>query len=132
MQVMRPVTPDDLDQLLELTSLTGFGLTTLPHDRDLLRRRIRASERGFEQVDDASPKGETYLFVMEDLKTGKIVGTSGIVSKVGGFDPFYAYKIESSVIQSEMLNVRKEVKTLHLVLEHNGPCEIGSLFLHPD
>jgi len=31
-----------------------------------------------------------------------------------------------------MLNVRKEIPTLHLVMEHNGPCEIGSLFLHPD
>ena len=31
-----------------------------------------------------------------------------------------------------MLNVRKDVRTLTLVEEHNGPCEIGSLFLHPD
>ena len=31
-----------------------------------------------------------------------------------------------------MLDVRKEIQTLALVEEHNGPCEIGSLFLHPD
>ena len=132
MLVIRPVVPADLDQLMELTKLTGFGLTTLPHDRELLHKRIRQSRRGFESMDDAAPHGDAYLFVMEDLHTGRVVGTCGCVSKVGGFEPFYAYKIEKSVIESDMLKVRKEVETLHLITEHNGPCEIGSLFLHPD
>jgi arginine N-succinyltransferase len=131
MLVIRPIEPRDLDALMELTELTGFGLTTLPHDHDLLKRRIRESEHGFDQVDESEPRGEAYLFVLEDLGTGKIIGTSGVVSKVGGFDPFYAYRIESQIIASDMLKVRKEVKTLHLVTEHNGPSEIGSLFLHP-
>ena len=77
------------------------------------------------------PRGERYLFVMEDTESGKIVGTSGIVSKVGGFEPFYVYKIEKKVRESKTLNIRKEVQTLHLVAEHDGPCEIGSLFLSP-
>jgi arginine N-succinyltransferase len=132
MVIIRPVTLDDLDQLLELAKLTGYGLTTLPKDRELLRRRIRASRHGFDSIDDLSPRGEPYLFVMEDLRTGSVVGTSGVVAKVGGFEPFYAYKVETSIIESKMLNVRKEIKTLHLVLEHNGPCEIGSLFLRPE
>src|SRR5215510_4213787 len=99
MLVIRPVIAEDLEQLLELTKLTGFGLTTLPHDRELLRKRIRASQRGFDQMDDASPHGEPYLFVMEDLRNGRVVGTCGVASKVGGFEPFYAYKVESSVIE---------------------------------
>ncbi|MEX0775493.1 MAG: arginine N-succinyltransferase [Phycisphaeraceae bacterium] len=133
MLIIRPVNLDDLDHLLELTTLTGFGLTTLPHDRELLRKRIRASQRGFEKMaDEENPSGEAYLFVMEDLRTGAVVGCCGVVSKVGGFEPFYAYQIESTTIESQMLKVRKEVRTLHLVAEHNGPCEIGSLFLHPD
>ena len=41
-------------------------------------------------------------------------------------------EIETSTIHSYLLKVHKEAKTLHLVQEHNGPCEIGSLFLHPD
>jgi arginine N-succinyltransferase len=132
MVVIRPVTLNDLDPLLELATLTGFGLTTLPRDRDLLTRRIRESLRGFEKVEDDRPAGECYLFVMEELRNGRIVGTCGVVSKVGGFEPFYAYKVETTVHESEMLNVRKEIQTLHLVTEHNGPCEIGSLFLHPE
>lgn len=131
MFVIRPVTPADLESLVELAAITGFGLTTLPHDREFLRRRIRQSQHAFEQVDDAAPRGETYLFVLEDMPTGRVVGTCGIVSKVGGFDPFYAYRVETEVISSEVLKVRKEIGTLHLVREHNGPSEIGSLFLHP-
>jgi arginine N-succinyltransferase len=69
---------------------------------------------------------------MEDLSTGKVVGTCGVVSKVGGFEPFYAYRIETTIHESKMLKVRKEVRTLHLVAEHNGPSEIGSLFLAPE
>ena len=132
MIVIRPITLEDLDPLLELTKVVGFGLTTLPQDRQLLRRRILDSQHGFERLEDERARGETYLFVMEDLKTGKVVGTSGIVSKVGGFEPFYAYKIETAIHESDTLGVRKEVRFLKLVTEHNGPCEIGSLFLSPE
>lgn len=132
MLVIRPVTLDDVDALVELAHLTAFGLTTLPRDRALLERRVRESLRGFEKVHDEQPRGETYLFVLEDLLTGQIAGTSGIVSKVGGFEPFYAYLIKTQTLTSKTLNIRKQVRSLNLVTEHNGPSEIGSLFLHPN
>src|SRR4051794_29713097 len=130
MYVIRPITLDDLPALVDLTRITGFGLTTLPNDEKLLKRRIKESLRGFEKLtDDDPPIGETYLFVLEHLPTKEICGTCGIVSKVGGFEPFYAYRIETSIHQSEVLKARKEIRTLHLVQMHSGPCEIGSLFL---
>jgi arginine N-succinyltransferase len=140
--VVRPVRADDLSALLDLAGLTSFGLTTLPKDADFLRGRIRDSEEGLGRLDAERPgdqggparmpRGESYLFVMEETSTGRVVGTSGIVSKVGGFEPFYAYRIETSIHESAMLGVRKEIQTLHLVKEHDGPCEIGSMFLHPN
>ena len=42
-----------------------------------------------------SPGGESYLFVMEDSESKKVIGACGIVSKVGGFQPFYGYRIET-------------------------------------
>jgi arginine N-succinyltransferase len=132
MYVIRPITLDDLPALLDLTRQTGFGLTTLPHDEKLLRRRIKQSLRGFEELtDDDPPIGETYLFVLEHAPTGRIWGTCGIASKVGGYEPFYAYRIDTSIHQSDILHTRKEIQTLHLVQMHSGPCEIGSLFLDP-
>lgn len=132
MYLIRPISLDDLPALLELAQQTGFGLTTLPCDEKLLRRRIKDSLRGFEELSDGdAPMGETYLFVLEKAPTGTVCGTCGIVSKVGGFEPFYAYRIETSVHASQILNIRKEIQTLHLVEQHSGPCEIGSLFLSP-
>lgn len=131
MVIIRPVHPDDIDSLMDLASQTSFGLTTLPHDRPMLKRRIKESQRGFSHMAD-KPGGETYLFVMEDVEKRKVVGTAGIVSKVGGFEPFYSYRIVSTLAESKTLKVRKEIKALHLVEEHNGPSEIGSLFLAPE
>src|SRR4051794_23844741 len=99
MLVFRPVTPDDLQQLNDLANLAGFGLTTLPKDPDLLRNRIMESARSFERLtlsaralaaqsltaaqpahssqsahtsQSERPGGEIYLFVLEDLHTGRI------------------------------------------------------------
>ncbi|MEJ2716046.1 MAG: arginine N-succinyltransferase [Deltaproteobacteria bacterium] len=131
MMVVRPVREEDVGQLVELAVSASFGLTSLPRDRDLLAKRIAKSLRSF-QVETTEPGGELYLFVMEDTATDTIAGTSGIVSKVGGFEPFYAYRVETCLHQSEMLQIRKEVQTLNLVAEHSGPCEIGGLFLAPE
>ena len=131
MLVIRPIKQEDLHPLMGLVTQASYGLTSLPKDRKLLEQRILDSVHSFEKMAD-KPAGESYLFVMEDLATGQLAGTTGIVSKVGGFEPFYAYRIKTSVHESTMLNVHKEVQTLHLVQEHSGPCEIGSLFLAHD
>jgi arginine N-succinyltransferase len=131
MVVIRPVREEDLGQLIELAGTAGFGLTSLPKDEELLGKRIAQSLRSF-RIKPDQPGGELYLFVMEDPDAGKIVGTSCIVSKVGGFEPFYAYRIKTSVHESAALGIRKEIPTLHLVVAHSGPCEIGGLFLGPD
>ncbi|HSI36774.1 MAG: arginine N-succinyltransferase [Phycisphaerae bacterium] len=132
MYVIRPIALDDLPHLLALSAQTGFGLTTLPNDEKLLRRRIRQSVHAFEKLgDDDPPLGDAYLFVLERTDTREVCGTCGITSKVGGFEPFYAYRVETAVHASAILNVRREIRTLHLVETHDGPCEIGSLFLAP-
>jgi arginine N-succinyltransferase len=134
MVFIRPASPDDLGALLELAGDAGVGLTTLPKDRDLLRRRILKSCRSFENIPDrqGGPGGESYLLIMQDAETGRVVGASGIVSKVGGFEPFYAFQIKTEVHDCDVLKVHTEVPYLQLVRDHNGPAEIGSLFLSPD
>jgi len=131
MVVIRAVRAGDLGALLELAQLAGVGLTTLPKDEKLIAQRVAKSEASLLKLADR-PGGETYIFVMEDLDTKKVVGTCGIVSKVGGFEPFYAYNIETKLFESKVIHVSKVVPILRLVEEHDGPCEIGSLFLHPD
>jgi arginine N-succinyltransferase len=69
---------------------------------------------------------------MQDVDSGKVIGASGVVSKVGGFEPFYAYRLESQPLDSDFLKIHKNISVLQLVREHDGPAEVGSLFLSPD
>ncbi|GAB6063216.1 arginine N-succinyltransferase [Deferrisoma palaeochoriense] len=130
MMVLRPVRVDDLEAVVGLVGASGYGLTSLPKDPDLLADRVRDGAEAFGR-EIRKPGGESYLFVLEDLETGAIAGTSGIVAKVGGFEPFYTYRLETHELVSEVLGIRREIRCLHLVREHSGPCEIGSLYLSP-
>lgn len=131
MFIIRPIKSTDIDALMELLTQSGHGLTSLPKDRDIIANKILISERSFEHRGDR-PNGESYLFVMEELYTGKIVGVSGLISKIGGFDPYYFYRLKEETKSSPMLNIQKNVKSLHIEKVHSGPAEICSLFLTPE
>lgn len=130
MVFIRPIRAADLDALVDLAGQTGYGMTTLPPDRAVLQRRIEESELAF-SLKMEKPRGETYLFVLEDAAIGKVVGVSGIVSKVGGFDPFYSYRIREQRHFSTMLKVDKNIPMLELTVNYDGPAIVGSLFLLP-
>jgi arginine N-succinyltransferase len=130
MFVIRPINENDLDALMELLEGSGHGLTSLPKDRDIIKNKIIISQRSFEHRGDR-PNGESYLFVMEELFTGKICGVSGIISKIGGFEPYYFYRLKTEMMTSAMLKLEKEVKSLHFEKTHSGPAEICSLYLDP-
>ncbi len=130
MFVVRPVRREDLKQLLALSALARAGLTTFPHNERILKRRIEDSVHAF-QRGATHPDGETYFFVMEDLSTRKIVGTCGIIAKIGGYHPSYTYKIKTLARRSREFGIKREIQYLELKKEYNGPTEIGTLFLNP-
>jgi arginine N-succinyltransferase len=130
MQVVRPVRLEDTPQLFTLIGQAEYGLTTLQISQELLEERVRNSLASF-AAPKSKPAGQPYVFVLEDLTDGSILGTSAIYSKVGGYEPFYSYEIKTAIHESAQLGIRKEIQVLHLKKEHNGPTEIGSLFLNP-
>ncbi len=131
MFIIRPIAGKDLDGLMKLLEKSGHGLTSLPKDPEVLKKRIRISERSFLHREDG-PGGEDYLFVMEELFTGKIVGVCAIISKIGGFQPYYFYRLEKTHHESKSVNVKNDITSLHFHPIHNGPAEICSLYLHPE
>ncbi len=131
MFIIRPIKEDDLDGLMTLLEESGHGLTSLPKDREIIRAKILFSERSFAHRTDG-PNGESYLLVMEELFTGKIVGVSGIISKIGGFEPTWFYRLKEEKMVSPMLDIENHVKSLHVEKTHSGPAEICSLFLSPE
>jgi len=131
MFIIRPVKIEDIDQIVALASQAKAGLTTLPYDQKILSQRIELSIASFSKNVE-KPEGELYFFVLEEIASHRILGTCAIVSKVGGFEPFYTYEIKTAVKESKLLNVKKEIQYLQLLKDHSGPSEIGTLFLHPD
>ncbi len=128
---VRPAVDADLDPLYALILRSDDGLTSLKITRQQLHDRLESSTFAFRRQSQKMT-GLPYVFVMEDIESGAVVGTSSIYSKVGGYEPFYAYKIEKSIHQSKELGVYREIDVLHLQKVHDGPTEIGSLFLLPE
>lgn len=132
MLIIRPISHNDLNGLMELLEESGFGLTSLPKDPEVLLRRIEHSEHSFAIKRRSKPNGEDFLFVMEDIFKGKIVGVCGIISKIGGFDPSYFYQLKEESLSSSMLKVKNKIHSMHVHKVHSGPAEICSLFLASD
>ncbi len=131
MHVLRPIRESDLPGLVTLARATGGGLTTLPPDEAFLGDRIDESLRAF-RPRVRQPGGEYYLFALEDTATGELVGVSGIMARVGGFDPWYSYALRTEVHAHAPLGIDRPIPVLHLKTEHRGPSEVCSLFLRPD
>lgn len=131
MLLVRPAQAADLDALVALAQGAGIGLTTLSKDADVLRNRLEEARHAF-RPGVRRAGGESYFFVLEDLMTGRLAGCCGIVALVGGYEPFYCYQIETTRKSSKQLGISSEVRALHLVADHKGPSEIGTLFLRPD
>ncbi|HBE69119.1 MAG TPA: arginine N-succinyltransferase [Planctomycetaceae bacterium] len=129
--LVRSVTLEDFDQLWGLVEKATYGMTTLQISREQLRERIEQSDFAFRRSTEKAT-GDPYVFVMVDSESGKLVGLSCIFSKTGGYEPFYSYRRITQTHYSGLLEKSVEVETLHLAKIHDGPTEIGSLFLLPD
>ncbi len=128
MWVVRAVELDDLDSLLALIRTATKGLTSLQLDRTRLLDRIEQSVFAFSRS-SPSPWGEPYVLVMADTETGEVVGTATVFAKTGGYQPFYTYQVVTTDHHSELLGVHQRRTRLELLRIHDGPTEIGSLFL---
>lgn len=129
--IVREVSTADLDPLWELIGHANTGMTSLKIDQEQLADRIERSHFAFRRTQE-HPEGAPYVFVMQDTASGKLVGTSCIFSKTGGYEPFYAYRVVSEIHTSALLEQSREIRALHLIKIHNGPTELGGLFLLPD
>jgi arginine N-succinyltransferase len=129
--VFRPVGEHDLPGLRHLADVIQDGMTTLPPEDSALEDRIHQSLRAFDyRIKKAG--GDHYLFALEEVGSGTVVGTSGIIARVGGFDPFYTYEVRRERLVHQPLGIDHEMDVLHLKLDHKGPSEVCTLSLRPE
>lgn len=128
--IIRPIAQSDLDALQQIALESGPGFTSLVNDRDLLAAKIDRSMTSF-QRQPPEPGDESYLFVLEDPRTGEIMGTTGIEATVGLTRPLYHYHRSQMVHHSPELGLFRRVDVINLCNHYTGCAEICTLFLRP-
>lgn len=123
MFIIRPIRTDDIEKFYEFANKAQVGITSLPRDQELLKKKIQHSLQSFRSV-IANPQNEYYLFVLEDISTGQVGGISAIQSVSGTPDPLYFFEIHT-------LSHPRPLRTLESVTIRHGPSEICTLYLDP-
>ncbi len=130
MIIVRPSKFADLPGIEKLVNESAARLSTLPSDRDKLGEKVDCSIRSFAGDDEISGK-ERYLFVMEDVESNEIIGTSGIDACAGNGAPFYNYRLDELIHFSQQLEVYNEVDILYMTHELTGTTTLCSLSISP-
>jgi arginine N-succinyltransferase len=129
--LLRPAQPADLPVLERFATASAYGITTLPPNRAQLAERLQRSAGAFASEDAASGE-EIYLFVVEDVERGTVVGTSGIAASAGFADRFFSYRNEYVVRASARLGASKRTHTLHLCHDLTGVTLLTSFYVEPE
>lgn len=129
MFLLRDVHPDDIDQLQAIASL--LNSINLPDDREGLARIVNVSMRSFSGTLD-DPDDARYLFVLEEVATRRIVGTSMIIAAHGTpSDPHNYLAVDVDERFSSTLGSVFRHKTLLYKQSFTPHTELGALILHP-
>lgn len=131
MQVLRPIALDDLDGLLHMAQTAGAGFTSLPPVAEILQAKIELSMQSFEAT-VTKPGHERYMFVLEDFERGKVGGCCAVEAACGLDEPFYNYRVGTTVHASRELKIYNLVPTLYLSNDYTGTSVLCSLYLAPE
>jgi len=148
MFVIRQAQTSDLNTLLKLARMVHF--INLPPDRDVILHKIRNSRASFARARGADPAqnggleaaparprggagaSPAYMFVLEDSDTGNPVGSSAIISEMGSpGNPNIKLRLKRRQMFSEDLQAGATHVTARLVLDEDGPTELGGLIVGP-
>ncbi|WP_336365880.1 arginine N-succinyltransferase [Marinobacter sp. C2H3] len=125
MWVVRPARPEDQKAILGIVGARSARLSsTLPGEPGPLARRIDHSLASFagKSTGDVPPR---FLFVLEDVRTGEVLGTAGIDAQAGNGEPFYNYRRDALIHASHELGVSSRVDVLypsHGLTDHTLLC----------
>ncbi|MEX1058256.1 MAG: arginine N-succinyltransferase, partial [Natronospirillum sp.] len=127
MALIRPIAESDLDALITMAHESGIGVTSLPDDPALMRRKLTRAVASFKQ--QLNPEDAHYLFVLQETMDGPPVGLCGIEARIGRDEVWYNYRIGEVIQASKALGLHRRTLTLFLSNDMTGATELGSLYL---
>lgn len=128
MYLVRPIEEKDLRSLLDFANESSLGMRSLPKNPSLLEEKIHHSIESFLGIKNPR-KVAIYLFVLEDLVNGKMIGCSGITEKTGLDRPLCYYALEKMKHTSSHLRLVEEMEILRPTTQWHGPSELISLYI---
>lgn len=149
MFVIRRARMDDAPTLLKMAKMVHF--INLPADQDIITEKIINSRASFERaagvnrkqltpkrhsgsggISEKTAQAELFMFVLDDTDSPGCLGTSQIVSQMGGpGNPNVCFKLEHREKYSESLKFGTRTMVARIHLDESGPTEIGGLILQP-
>ncbi len=119
----------DVDQILSVAK--HLDTVNLPASRKFIERIVDLSVRSFSG--EPPPLEREYLFVLEDLDSGQIVGTSIIHAQHGTKrSPHVFFRVTNDERYSETVDRYMVHQCLQLGYNYDGPTEIGGLIIVPE
>ena len=130
MLLLRDAQRSDLASLAELAKV--LDTVNLPYDRRALAGIIDRSVGSFSgRIRD--PLRRTYVFVAEDARTHRIVGTSMVIAQHGTREsPCTFFDVSEREHYSSTLDRHFRHAVLSIGYHFEGPTEIGGLVVHPE
>jgi arginine N-succinyltransferase len=129
MLVLRDVQRSDLTGVKRLAGV--LNTVNLPDNEETLVELIGRSMRSFSGK-VRNPFEREYLFVLEDIKSGALIGTSMIIAQHGTYEaPHIYYEVSEREHYSATLEKHFRHKVLSIGYNYAGPTEIGGLVVDP-
>jgi len=157
--LIRRAKVEDVATLYKLARMVHF--INLPADKDLISEKVLRSRQCFMKLGktgaaaaqkaakSAKPgradkpeagagsasmtqRSDLFMFVLEDRESGGVLGTSQLISSMGGpGEPNVSLKLSRREMFSTSLQQGVTHITAKLTLDESGPTEIGGLILQP-
>ncbi|AJQ97631.1 arginine N-succinyltransferase [Gynuella sunshinyii] len=131
MQIVRPVNVIDIPAIERLLVENGVNVTSLPQDRDRLAEIVSLSTKSF-NLEQEAVEFPFFMFVLEDLETGSVIGVCGLEASAGSGYPFFNYRLEDLIHASHHLEVKNQIPVLHLSHELTGSTVLKSFAMKPE
>ena len=129
MFLIRESFEEDVDQIVDIAQ--HLDTVNLPADRAHLERILARSTASFAET--VPPAEREYLFVLEDVARGRLIGTSMIHAQHGTRrSPHVFLQVLEDERYSETLDRYMVHECLRLAYNYDGPTEIGGLILLPE
>lgn len=126
---IRGVQPKDHDDLVRVAR--HLNSVNLPENAEAVRGIIDHSLQSFQGLVQA--RRAEYVFALEDLHTGRVVGTSMVIGQLGRRDaPYIYFDVRSEEKYSSTLDRHFHHTVLRIGYSYDGPTEIGGIVLVPE